>query len=76
MADKKNKEEMVEVTLPIPSDPNAPMEEFYSVNGKNYIIQRGVPVKVPVYVKEVIDNSQAAQKKAMDYIRQAKLRER
>lgn len=30
-----------------------------AVNGKLYVIQRGVDVDVPVSVKEVLDNSQA-----------------
>lgn len=66
MAGKKN-EELVEVRLPILPDPNAPQQEFYSVNGKNWLIQRGVPVKVPKALAEVIDRSEAATLYAIQY---------
>lgn len=65
MAGKK--EEMVTRRLPILPDPNAPQQEFYSVNGKNYLIQRGVEVKVTKALAEVIDRSEAATYYAIQY---------
>lgn len=31
---------------------------FVAVNGKSYLIQRGVEVKLPYFVAEVLENSQ------------------
>lgn len=39
-----------------------------SVNGKVYLIQRGVNVSVPIEVAEVIKNSELAQNVAIQYI--------
>lgn len=41
---------------------------FVSVNGLRYQIQRGVEVEVPVFVAEVIANSQAQDQKTVEYI--------
>lgn len=38
------------------------------VNGKCWIIQRGIDVEVPAYVKEVIDNSIKQDKQTADRI--------
>ena len=47
---------------------NARQEEFFSVNGKNYIIKRGEDVEVPEAVAEVIENANKAEDYAMRYI--------
>jgi len=70
----KIKEEMVEVMLPPINDPNAPQQEFYSVNGKNYIIKRGIKVKVPASVAEVIYNGMEQERKAFLYIQEKQTR--
>ena len=49
---------------------NARQEEFFSVNGKNYIIKRGEDVEVPEAVAEVIENANKAEDYAMRYIDQ------
>lgn len=41
---------------------------FVAVNGKTYQIQRGVPVKVPRFVKEVLDNSMKQDMAAVRYM--------
>lgn len=41
---------------------------FVAVNGKRFQIKRGVTVKVPRYVKEVLDNSKKQDKAAKDYM--------
>ncbi len=38
------------------------------VNGKVYIIKRGVEVEVPVFVAEAIENAQAQSQRAMELI--------
>ena len=70
MAETKKKstetsEEMVTIRLPRDPDPRHPQQEFFSLNFKNYIIKRGVPVEVPKAVAELIQNKYDAE----DYIR-------
>ena len=40
---------------------------FVSVNGNNFQIQRGVEVKVPMYVKLALDNANSQKQKAEEY---------
>ncbi len=58
----------VQVKLPKLSGQNAVQEEFFSVNGRNYIIKRGEYVDVPVEVAEVIRNNEQAEEYAMRYV--------
>ena len=67
-ADNATKEKRVAVTLPRLRGQNAIQEEFFSVNGKNYIIKRGEEVEVPVEVAEVIRNADKADEYAMRYV--------
>lgn len=65
---KSVKTQRVVVRLPRNKGANARQEEFFSVNGKNYIIQRGVDVEIPVEVAEVIRNAEKAEDYAMRYV--------
>lgn len=56
------------VTLPRLHGQNAIQEEFFSVNGKNYLIKRGEETEIPVEVAEVIKNANKAEEYAMDYV--------
>lgn len=67
-ADNATKGKRVAVTLPRLRGQNAIQEEFFSVNGKNYIIKRGEEVEVPVEVAEVIRNADKADEYAMRYV--------
>lgn len=40
------------------------------VNGKLYQIKRGVPVEVPVYIAEIIENSQNEISESLEYIKE------
>jgi hypothetical protein len=66
--DNATKGKRVTVTLPRLSGQNAIQEEFFSVNGKNYIIERGKEVEVPEEVAEVIRNADKAKEYAMNYV--------
>lgn len=70
MADSKTTKKSGRVTVRLPrlKGHNARQEEFYSVNGKNYIIKRGMNVEVPEEVAEVIRNNEQAEEYAMEYI--------
>lgn len=67
-ADNATKSKRVAVTLPRLPGQNAIQEEFFSVNGKNYRIKRGIEVEIPEEVAEVIKNAQKAEDYAMKYI--------
>ena len=58
------------VTVKLPKLPgqNANQEEFFSVNGKNYIIKRGIEIEIPEEVAEVIRNAEKAEEYAMNYV--------
>ena len=58
----------VQVRLPRLSGQNAIQEEFYSVNGRNYIIKRGETVDIPEEIAEVIRNAEKAEECAMRYV--------
>ena len=62
------KSKRVTVRLPRLPGQNANQEEFFSVNGKNYIIKRGETVDIPEEVAEVIRNAEKAEEYAMKYV--------
>ena len=66
--DNATKGKRVTVKLPRLPGQNANQEEFFSVNGKNYIIKRGEDVEIPEEVAEVIRNAQKAEEYAMKYV--------
>ncbi len=66
--DNATKKKRVTVRLPRLSGQNAIQEEFFSVNGKNYIIKRGETVEIPEEVAEVIRNGEKAEEYAMNYV--------
>lgn len=65
------------VTVLLPRNPgqNANQDEFFSVNFKNYIIQRGKRVEIPEELAEVIENATKAEEYAMQYAEERKPRE-
>lgn len=67
-ADNATKSKRVTVRLPKLPGQNAVQEEFFSVNGKNYIIKRGETVEIPEEVAEVIRNAEKAEEYAMNYV--------
>jgi hypothetical protein len=67
-ADNATKGKRVTVRLPRLPGQNANQEEFFSVNGKNYIIKRGETVEIPEEVAEVIRNAEKAEEYAMNYV--------
>lgn len=67
-ADNATKSKRVTVRLPKLPGQNAIQEEFFSVNGKNYLIKRGETVEIPEEVAEVIRNAEKAEEYAMNYV--------
>lgn len=70
MAETTKQTTKKKVTVRLPRNPgqNARQEEFFSVNGKNYLIQRGETVEIPEEVAEVIRNAELAEEYAMRYV--------
>jgi hypothetical protein len=67
-ADNATKIRRVTVRLPRLQGQNANQEEFFSVNGKNYIIKRGETVDIPEELAELIRNNEQAEEYAMNYV--------
>jgi hypothetical protein len=63
-----NAKKRVAVRLPRNMGQHAQQDEFFSVNGKNYIIKRGETVEIPEEVAEVIRNAEKAEEYAMHYV--------
>lgn len=74
MAAKKN-EEMVVKTLPLLDDPNASQVEYFSLNFKGYTIERGVPVRIPKALADIIDASEEERRKGLAYTLKMALKE-
>ena len=70
MAETTKQTTKKKVTVRLPRNPgqNARQEEFFSVNGKNYLIKRGETVEIPEEVAEVIRNAELAEEYAMQYV--------
>ena len=67
-ADNATMTKRVTVRLPRAKGRNAVQEEFFSVNGKNYIIKRGETIDIPEEVAGVIRNGEKAEEYALDYV--------
>ena len=64
-----NKPKKVRITLPLS---RSEKEDVYvAVNGKSYLIKRGIEVEVPDYVAEVLKHSEESDMKAMAFEAQA-----
>ena len=60
-------EERVPIILPrIPGSKD--QSQYVSVNGHDFLIQRGVTVYIPPYVKEVLDHAELSALEAAKYI--------
>ena len=68
--DNATKKEVKKVKVKIPLMPGEKKDhaEFFSVNGRNYRIQKGIWVEVPEEIAEVIENGEKAEDYAMEYI--------
>lgn len=67
----KKKPEIEMVTIKLPLTRKEKDDVYVAVNGKSYLIKRGVPVEVPVFVKEVLDHREEMLDIAMEYEAQA-----
>lgn len=63
------------IFLPLLAGKNANQQEFFSVNFKNYLIQRGVRTKVPIEVYNVWADGERARNSQILYANEVSLRE-
>ena len=71
MATKKTTEAVETVTIRLPLTRTEKEDVFVGVNGKNYLIKRGVDVEVPASVAEVLKHSEEMLDEAMAFEEQA-----
>ncbi len=64
---KKESVKKVKITLPKLRD-SKDQSVFVGVNDETYLIQRGVEVEVPEYVKKILDNREKALDEADAFI--------
>lgn len=74
MAETKT-EKRVQVRLPRIPGQTGDQFEFFSVNGRNYLIERGKYVDVPAEVEEVIRNGELAEEAAFQYAKERAIRQ-
>lgn len=72
MAEKKEK--MVTIKLPRPAKGESE-SQFVGLNGKRYLIKKGVEVEVPEAVAEILLNSEKAEEDAFIYSEKVKSKE-
>lgn len=65
----------VKIRLPLREGAGKNQTEFFSVNGKNYTIERGKTVEVPASVAEVIENGGLAEEAALAFAQTKVLKE-
>ena len=66
-SEKNVAEGMVTITLPRKKELGKNQQEFYSVNGKNYLVKLGVPVEVPRALAEMIEDNKKMEDAAFEY---------
>ncbi len=64
----KKESKKVRVKIPLMPGEKKDHAEFFSVNGRNYRIQKGIWVEVPEELAEVIENGEKAEEYALEYI--------
>ena len=68
-------EEKITIILPLSEDPNAPKDEYFSLNFKGYRIKKGIPVAVPKALAEVIMEAERGKNAAIQYASEKALKE-
>ena len=64
-ATEAKKTKMVKIKLPLTKTEKE--DQYVAVNGKSFLIKRGVPVEVPDYVAEVLQHREEQLVEAMEY---------
>lgn len=76
MAEKKQTaEEMIRFRIPTGRSDLDKQDVFVAVNGKSYLIKRGETVELPKSVVEVLENSEAQNAYALEYMEKVKNQE-
>ena len=72
---KQAAEEMVRFSIPTGRSDLDKQDVFVAVNGKSYLIKRGETVELPKSVVEVLENSEAQNAYALEYMEKVKNQE-
>ncbi len=75
MPKAKNTEKRVKFKLPRLPGSNANQDQYVSLNGKGYIIRRGVEVEVPEGVYEILAHAQLAEDAAYEFAEEKSFKE-
>ena len=67
-ADNATKSKRVTVKLPKLYGQNAIQEEFFSINGKRFMIKRGEEVEIPENLEKLILDNEKAEEYALKYV--------
>ena len=67
-ADNATKEKTATVCLARANGRYAVQADFFSINGRNYLLKRGEKTEVPEEVAEVIINGERAEEYALNYV--------
>ena len=73
--EKKPAEELVRFRIPRGRDEIDRQDVFVAVNGKSYLIKRGVEVEMPKAVVEVLENAERQNEYALEYMEKVKYQE-
>lgn len=66
--DNATKDKKVTVKLPRLHGQNANQDEFFSINGKRFMIQRGKEVEIPENLEKLILDNEKAEEYALKYV--------
>lgn len=72
---KQPAEEMIRFKIPTGRSDIDKQDVFVAVNGKSYLIKRGETVELPKSVVEVLENSEAQNAYALEYMEKVKNQE-
>ena len=73
--DQKNGEKLIRFKIPLGSADKDRADVFVAVNGKSYLIKRGVTNELPESVVEVLENAEAQREYAIEFEESARYKE-
>lgn len=72
---QKNGEKLIRFKIPLGSADKDRADVFVAVNGKSYLIKRGVTNELPESVVEVLENAEAQREYAIEFEESARYKE-
>ena len=72
---QKKGEKLIRFKIPLGSADKDRADVFVAVNGKSYLIKRGVPTELPESVVEVLENAEAQREYAIEFEESARYKD-